>query len=63
MSAVSVASIVVDRSEGVGDLVLDLLRGEAGEAGLARLQAEHDQVSPFSMMSLYCASVSLEQEL
>ena len=63
MSAVSVARIEVGRREGAGDLVLDLVWGEAGEVGLVRLQPEQVHVSPFSTMSLYCASVSPEQAL
>ena len=63
VSAVSVARIVVGRREGVGDLVLDLVWGEIGEAGLVQLQAEQVHVSPYSTMFLYCVSVSPYQAL
>ena len=63
MSTFSFAKIVLGRRNGVGDLVLDLVWGEAGNAGLARLQAEQVHVSLFSTMSLCCASVGPEQAL
>ena len=63
VSAVRVAGTVVGRREGVGDLVLYLVWGEAGEAGLVRLQVEQVHVSSFSTISLYCSSVSPEQAL
>ena len=63
MSAASVVRIVVGRSKGAGDLVSVLVWGEAGEAGLVLLQAEQAHASPFSTMSLYCASSSPKQAL